>query len=747
MTFIVTMVIVLMNGAAYYFVINQAIKERTVAQLESVSILKASRFAEFIQADLSDVKNLAEKVGVTPNARDIMTAQLHEGEDFTEFFLMDLTGKVTQSSDPSQEGKYKASEPYFNEGKKNAFVQYYYYDLSLEKPATTMSAPLHDATGNVIGVVAGRINLDRVSQFMTERSGLGETGETYLINKFDMAITDLRADQGGALRTLINTKGVKECGKGKSGYGEYTNYKNIPVIGYFEWIPQSEVCLLTEINQSEAFLPIKKFQLLIVVVCGAMLLIGWIFLRLLALRITRSLVDLVTAVEKFGVGNLETRANIDTDDEIGVLGRSFNSMAEKLHGLYADMEGRVKEKTEELADRVREGEESKKAILNLLEDIEAEKRQVEKTVTERTKELRDEKARFLASVNSLRFGFAIVDMEGKFIISNPILTEILGSGDEVKSIQEISGKMPLQSNLFTELIRCSKEKCVVELKDVLFGVKYLRFFLTPVFAGEDQAESIGGVLLVEDVTEAKVLERSRDEFFSIASHELRTPLTAIRGNSEMLLEMYADKFTDNDMKEMLSDIASSSVRLINIVNDFLEVSRLEQGKMSIKKEDFDMGEVIERVIRNMTQVAEKHSVRLAYERPEQVWPAVHADKDRVEQVLFNLVSNAVKFTKQGSVTISVAPQPDFLRVEVTDTGIGISPQNQGLLFRKFEQAGEKVLARDVTQGTGLGLYISRLIMTNMGGSIELERSELGQGSTFAFTVPLAHANISAPASI
>ncbi len=233
------------------------------------------------------------------------------------------------------------------------------------------------------------------------------------------------------------------------------------------------------------------------------------------------------------------------------------------------------------------------------------------------------------------------------------------------------------------------------------------------------------------------MERSRDEFFAVASHELRTPLTAIRGNADMLLDMYKDKpDVDKDLKEMLEDIDASSVRLIAVVNDFLEVSRLEQGRIEIKKEQFAATDIVDKVVRDLKEMIEKKGIHLQYTPPTSPMPLVFADKNRIEQILVNLVGNAIKFTKEGSITLAVAQEGAFIKLRVTDTGLGISEKNQSLLFRKFQQAGEQMLARDVSQSTGLGLYICRLILNTMGGEIGLEKSELGKGSTFYFTVPV-----------
>src|SRR3989338_2487658 len=276
------------------------------------------------------------------------------------------------------------------------------------------------------------------------------------------------------------------------------------------------------------------------------------------------------------------------------------------------------------------------------------------------------------------------------------------------------------------------------MKEIILGAKVLRGIIAPIITGGGGTKTIGYVLLFEDVTEAKVLERSRDEFFSIASHELRTPLTAIRGNSEMINTLYKDKIVDRDMADMLSDIHEASVRLIDIVNDFLDVARLEQGNVVVEKTPFDVAEPIERVFRDLRLSLEKKGLAFSFKKPQGL-PLVLGDKGRLEQVVMNLLGNAIKFSSKGLVGIEIVIEleKNRLKILVSDTGMGMSPENQMLLFHKFQQAGEKILARDVTQGTGLGLYISKLLIDRMGGTMGLVKSAPGEGSTFYFTLPLA----------
>ncbi len=188
---------------------------------------------------------------------------------------------------------------------------------------------------------------------------------------------------------------------------------------------------------------------------------------------------------------------------------------------------------------------------------------------------------------------------------------------------------------------------------------------------------------------------------------------------------------------MLNDIHTSSVRLIEIVNDFLSMSRLEQSKIVFNKKAFQIEELVTGVLDELVPQAKAKNLSLKFVAAQKKPPAIFADRDRTKEVLLNIIGNALKYTEKGEVKVTVMPKDNQLEVAVSDTGRGISYKNQRLLFRKFQQAGDSLYTRDTTRGTGLGLYISKLRIEGMGGKIYLVKSVEGVGSTFAFTLPKA----------
>lgn len=226
------------------------------------------------------------------------------------------------------------------------------------------------------------------------------------------------------------------------------------------------------------------------------------------------------------------------------------------------------------------------------------------------------------------------------------------------------------------------------------------------------------------------LDKLKDEFLSIASHELRTPMTAIKGYVSMILEGDYGKIDDN-LKEPLDSIGQSTERLINLVNDMLNVSRIEAGRLKFNLAESDMKSIINEVVVSLQPIAaQKHIV---LKSDINTSSTVQVDPDKVKQMLHNLIGNALKFTDEGSITVTMKEEAQTVLVRIIDTGSGISVEDQAKLFGKFQQISDAQKGKP--QGTGLGLYITKQIAQRMGGNVWIEESKVGKGTIFAFTVP------------
>ena len=233
----------------------------------------------------------------------------------------------------------------------------------------------------------------------------------------------------------------------------------------------------------------------------------------------------------------------------------------------------------------------------------------------------------------------------------------------------------------------------------------------------------------------KLLDQRKDEFISVAAHELRAPMTAIKGYLSMILEGDAGKISP-EASDYLSEAVGGNDRLIRLVNNMLNVARIEEGRMVFQMGTVSLAKVVATVFHEFEPDAKQKGLTFLSEIKQGIEDAVFVDRDRIHEVVANFMSNAIKYTDQGSVTVKLLNRENKVRFEVKDTGPGISQADQGKLFQKFSRvessAGKKI-------GTGLGLYISKLLVEEFGGKIGVQ-SELSKGSTFWFELPLKKEN-------
>lgn len=232
-----------------------------------------------------------------------------------------------------------------------------------------------------------------------------------------------------------------------------------------------------------------------------------------------------------------------------------------------------------------------------------------------------------------------------------------------------------------------------------------------------------------DVSSRVEIDRMKDEFVSTVSHELRTPLASLRGFTELMLSR---DFSEEKRREFLGIIHRESKRLANLINDFLDIQRIESGQQRLQVEDFDVRELLRDAEQLFASGAPRHQFRI---RCEERLPGVRADRERTAQVIANLVSNAVKYSPDGgAIELSALRRDGQIRIEVRDQGMGIPAEKAGSLFRKFYRV-DNAANREIG-GTGLGLALVKQIVEMQGGNVGVE-TEAGAGSTFWFTLPVS----------
>lgn len=382
----------------------------------------------------------------------------------------------------------------------------------------------------------------------------------------------------------------------------------------------------------------------------------------------------------------------------------------------------------ELQAKSKELEEQKMALVNVLEDITQEK-ELEHTQSE-------------SLLGIIGEGIVITDSHGVITYINEAAQELTGfshSDLAGKDFADTIKMFDLKQQPIPPVERSDSAAITAKGSErkVLLGTKDDRQIAVSInatainFLGEYR----GVIRVLHDFSQDLELQQQKDDFFSIASHELRTPLTVIGGNVDMLLQGFGDSQLSQEDTELLQDTATATERLIRMVNSFLDVSRLDQGRLKLTSTQVNIQELSKQVVEEMQVLAQQNNIQLSYAcHTDKVM--VTGDQDKLREVLVNLIGNSLKFTKEGSITVKHGADDKTIYLSVIDTGAGIEKDKQGLLFQRFQQAMSRTLAREAG-GTGLGLYISREFVRRMGGDLVLVNSKPGVMTEFMITLPIA----------
>lgn len=410
------------------------------------------------------------------------------------------------------------------------------------------------------------------------------------------------------------------------------------------------------------------------------------------------------------------------EEEKNILQIKFNAKTKALQDLEQSMEQEIQNRTRELKEKVKDSENSRVALMNMLEDIE-ELRQREENEKEKT----------LAIITHLVDGLVFFDAFDRVSLVNPRLELFfnLGRGDAQKfagrkfsDFIKIPALSPLADVLGAALKDISREEIIID-KNKAFEVS--------VSAVSGQRGKIGTILIIHDISREKMVEKMKTEFVSIAAHQLRTPISAIKWTLRMLLDGDLGAINE-EQREFLDKTYKSNERMINLINDLLNVTRIEEGRYLYNMEIADVGNVVASLISGYEDIARRKNLKMIFEKSP-VPPPVKVDLEKIKLVISNLIENALKYTPaSGKISISVNEDNGGVAVRVRDTGIGIPSDQQDRIFTKYFRSPNAVKAE--TEGTGLGLFIAKNIVEGHGGQIGFS-SEDGKGSSFYFTLPPA----------
>ena len=374
-----------------------------------------------------------------------------------------------------------------------------------------------------------------------------------------------------------------------------------------------------------------------------------------------------------------------------------------------------------------------------LGELEANLGAMGRTVRERLRAVREEEHKLRAVLGGMVEGVVVINGEGHIVLLNDRARAIFALAPTPtivgRSLVEICRDPELQE-LVRDTIRASGTASPLSREIALNGLqpRTLAVNAAPV---QGDAGPLGYVLVFHDITELQRLEAVRRDFVANVSHELRTPLTAIRGYAETLLHGAVDDH--DDARKFLAVIERNAERLTRLIDDLLTLSDLELGRAALRRTAVDLPGVVAAAVELVAEKARRGDVRLEHDRDAGGVPTVPGDSDRIEQVLVNLIDNAVKYTRPGGrVHVRIAPvgpagSPDAVEVLVTDTGIGIPAHEIPRLTERFYRV-DKARSQELG-GTGLGLAIVKHIVQAHGGALRIE-SEVGKGTTVRVRFPV-----------
>ena len=368
------------------------------------------------------------------------------------------------------------------------------------------------------------------------------------------------------------------------------------------------------------------------------------------------------------------------------------------------------------------------------------KRELEKTASE----LSQKTAILQSIINNMGDGVIVTDRKGEMTLFNPAAVNML----DVSWMESSPSDWPLAYGAFEPAGMQKLQPGELPISAVLRGenvddVEMLvrteaypdgRYVSVTARSIKDEKAAIGGcVAVLHDITKRRKLDQLKDEFVSVVSHELRTPLTSISGSLGLLLGGIAGDLPE-EVREMIGIARRNSDRLVRLINDLLDIQKLEAGKMTLNRQPVNLQEMLLRSLEANEGYATKYHVQYAFENDVDPEMVAVVDEDRILQVMANLLSNAAKYSPEhGTITVKVGTtEKNELLISVRDEGEGIPEEFQPSIFGKFAQADASTTRQK--EGTGLGLSICKAIVDLHGGDIYFE-SEAGQGTTFFFTLP------------
>lgn len=770
-----------------------AIKTEAFNKLTAIRDLKVSQLNNWISERNSDLAAISRDMEIrqleevfiheepTKDDKDLLVSTknilalfVEEYMAYNEIFIVNAsTGIIEFSTQNTSKGLNVSEKPFFIEPLKTGslYIGDIYYSNNSKRPVMCISRPIRSLNlkgRKQFAVMVARVDLTySLYNLLMERTGMGKTGETLIVNRDIMALNDLRWEDNAPLRLKIKAKPAVLASQGNAGIIEALDYRGIEVLASYTYLPETRWGFIAKQDLSEIYAPINKMLVNIAIILLASALSAYALAHMLAINFSKPIIEFTKIAIQIQAGNLSVRCTVKSEDEYGVLANALNSMIESIE-TYGTAQRHLRSLDEILVKSATVNDFGIKFIEKLIEITDSafgtfylfnlDQKRFEhvhsigfdneslKSLDENLIKNAFDRASKTGKITYIRkisrdTVFTVNTIAGPIIPRNMVTIPIfikkrmaaiiaLGSLDDYSETTSRILKQ-VQSSAGTALSNIMSTAKAVSLANEL---------KTNNVELEAQAQELKAMTddLKRQNTELDIASRQVEEasrmksvFLSNMSHELRTPLNSVMALSSVLKMTAAQKLNPEEL-EYLDVIERNGKRLLDLINDILDLSKIEAGHMDVGLSFFQLKTSIENVIDSLMPLAREKNLSLRMEMPSDL-PKIQSDERRVHQILVNIVNNSIKFTEKGNVTVWAYHEDNRIYVKVTDTGIGIAEKDLPFIFEEFKQVDGSTSRRH--EGTGLGLAIANKVALKLGGDLLVE-SQIGKGTTFTLALPV-----------
>ncbi|MFO7750960.1 MAG: ATP-binding protein [Desulfobacteraceae bacterium] len=764
-----------------------SIEKNQLSKLAAINELKVDRIKKWLSERTGDVKTISqdleirnldnfknsgnqdgEKDDLIENIRKLLYRYIVNYHDYSELYIVHPTsGKVIVSTDKQADGRDRSRHDSFTTSLETEalYIKDIFYSNRSKTPSMALSIPVfcsvHEKK-HIVGILIAEIDLKRsLYPLLLNRTGMGSTGESLIVNQKAIALNELRWHKNAPLVLKIEAEPAKLAARGKSGTVKTRDYRGVTVLAAYSHIPDIHWGLVVKQDLKEVYAPVKEMLFYVGVLFVVALVFAFALSLFLAHTISRPIIEITEIARKIRKGDLSARSQVTGVDEPALLALSFNDMARSVQ-----TQGELTHINDEITRTMLEAENINTFRVDFLKKL--------VMVTESQMG-----AYFLLNPETDRFEIFTsmgVDRELVSDFDLPSLEGDLGLAleskktirikdipeDTVFSFKTFTGRIKPKEIILSPIIlnrHATGVICLASITsypDKIFDImalpwtKQLETALTIMLANEkkavmaeelqaqatelqEQSEELKqqNIELAVQKNQVEAANRMKSEFLSNMSHELRTPLNSVMALSRVLVMYSADKLSREEAG-YLEIIERNGKNLLSLINDILDMSKIEAGKLELTPAFFSITSTIEIIGERLDPLAREKKIALELTLAKDL-PMIESDETRVSQIIQNIVNNGIKFTEQGHVHVRTYHDGTHIYIDISDTGIGIDSEDLPRIFEEFIQVDGSSARQH--EGSGLGLAIAYKCTNLLGGSLTVD-STPGKGSTFCLTLPV-----------